>query len=91
MALHAALAAPAAGADAAPRRGFLASARGVRLHVARIDAAPAPLVVTAARLAGDDGQALYRFTLHDAAGRTLVDGRATVVLDHPLNPPSEAR
>lgn len=83
MALHGALC--GAGA-AAPRPGFLASARGVRFHVPRIDEAPGPLQVRAERLAGDAGQALYRFELRDAAGRALVDGRATVVLDTPPRP-----
>ena len=84
MALHAGL---AAAPGASPRPGFLASARGVRLHVARLDTAAAPLVVSASRQAGGDGQALYAFALEDAFGRTLADGRATVVLDHPLTPP----
>jgi predicted hotdog family 3-hydroxylacyl-ACP dehydratase len=82
MALHGSLvAAPGA---VPPGPGFLASARDVRLHVARLDEAPGPLRVRAERLAGDGGQALYRFTLHDAAGRLLVEGRATVVLNQAL-------
>ena len=35
-------------------------------------------------MAGDERQAMYRFELHDEAGRPLVDGRATVVLDTAL-------
>ena len=84
MALHAALTAPA---GSAPRPGFLASARQVRLHVPRLDDAPGPLTVQATRLAGDGAQALYRFTLHDAQGRPLVDGRAAVGLDSPPGRP----
>jgi predicted hotdog family 3-hydroxylacyl-ACP dehydratase len=76
MALHGALCAPAAGG---PRPGMLASARQVRLHARRLDDAPGPLRVRAHRLAGDDAQATYGFELHDATGRLLVDGRATVV------------
>jgi predicted hotdog family 3-hydroxylacyl-ACP dehydratase len=87
MALHAGLAAPP---GATPRPGFLASARQVRLHVARLDRATQPVTVTATRLAGDDGQAIYSFALHDGAGRPLVDGRAAVVLDHPLSAPETA-
>lgn len=83
MALHGAL-------NARPgvhgRPGFLASARGVRLHVARLDDVAGDLRVQVEHLAGDERQALYRFALHDEAGRLLVDGRATVVLDTPLNP-----
>ena len=81
MALHAALNA-APGLE--PRPGFLAAARNVRLLVARLDDAPGPLLVQATRLTGDDSQAIYRFALHDAMGRLLVDGRATVVLNTPL-------
>jgi hypothetical protein len=38
-------------------------------------------------MAGDEQQALYRFALEDAAGRLLVEGRATVVLNTPLPQP----
>jgi predicted hotdog family 3-hydroxylacyl-ACP dehydratase len=78
MALHATLAAPA---GTPPRAGFLASARGVVCHVARLDTAPSPLHVKATRLLGDARQAQYRFSLSDGRGRLLVEGRATVVLD----------
>jgi len=81
MALHAAL---NAAAGAPPTPGFLASARDVRLFVDRLDTATGPLRVHARRLAGDERQAIYRFALHDAPGRVLVEGRATVVLNSPL-------
>lgn len=84
MALHGGLAA----AGKPPTSGFLASARDLRLHVARLDTAPGPLRVHARRLAGDAGQAMYRFELHDGDGRLLVEGRTTVVLDTPLVPRS---
>ncbi|MEO7246624.1 MAG: hydroxymyristoyl-ACP dehydratase [Rubrivivax sp.] len=87
MALHAGLAAPA---GTPPRPGFLASARQVRLHVARLDDAAPPVSVSATRLVGDEGQAIYAFALHDGAGRPLVEGRAAVVLDHPLTAPEAA-
>lgn len=82
MALHGALGARAGAAPPSP--GFLASARAVRLQVARLDDRPGPLTVTASRLASGADQALYRFDLHDATGRLLVDGRAAVVLNTPL-------
>ncbi len=85
MALHGALCAPA-GAAVAP--GFLASARDVRLHVLRLDDRAGPLQVQATRVAGDGGQAIYRFELRDAAGAPLVDGRVTVVLNQPLASPT---
>jgi predicted hotdog family 3-hydroxylacyl-ACP dehydratase len=85
MALHGAL-------NSAPgvlgRPGFLASARSVRLLVPRLDDVDGDLLVSADHVAGDARQALYRFELHDAAGRLLVDGRATVVLDTPMAAPA---
>ena len=91
MALHGALNAPDAPdvpKGGAPRAGFLASARHLRLHVARLDEAPGPLQVSATRLAGDARQALYRFELDDATGRRLAEGRAAVILDARLPDPS---
>lgn len=81
MALHGALLAPAGGA---PTPGYLASVRGVRLAVPRLDTVPGALQVRAERLAGDERQVLYRFALHDEPGALLLDGRATVVLNTPL-------
>lgn len=87
MALHASL---TAAEGARPTPGFLASARDVRLHAARLDGAPGPLAVLARRLAGDERQAMYRFTLRDATGRVLAEGRTTVVLNSPLPLPGAA-
>lgn len=78
MALHGTL---SAAPGSAPTPGFLASVRGVNLHVARLDDVPGALTVAAHKLAGDTRQALYAFTLHSAAGALLVDGRATVILN----------
>jgi predicted hotdog family 3-hydroxylacyl-ACP dehydratase len=85
MALHGALSAEP---GSAPKGGFLAAARQVRLHVPRLSDVPGRLTIQADRRAGDSHQALYQFSLHDAAGTLLVDGRATVVLDTPLNTPA---
>lgn len=84
MALHGAVSGPP---RTTPRRGVLASARGVRLFVPRLDDASGPLDVGVVLVAGDHDRALYRFELRDAAGRILVDGRASVVLDRPLPQP----
>lgn len=84
MALHGAL---TAAPGSVPSAGFLASARSVHLHVARLDDVPGLLIVGATRLAGADRQALYTFALHDEGGRLLVDGRATVVLNTALVAP----
>jgi predicted hotdog family 3-hydroxylacyl-ACP dehydratase len=78
MALHGGL---NASAGTPPTPGFLASVRGVRLHVARLDDVMGDIEVTAQRLAGDHVQAMYAFALHDAGGRPLVEGRATVILN----------
>lgn len=79
MALHGTLSAPP---GSTPRPGMLASVRGVRLHVARLDDVAGELQVRCERLAGDERQAMYAFSVAAAAdGRVLVDGRATVVLD----------
>ncbi len=77
MALHGHLSAPA---QAEPTPGFLASVRSVTCHVPRLDQVEGALRVLATRLAGDATQALYQFQLQDEQGRTLVEGRATVVL-----------
>lgn len=81
MALHGAL-------NAKPgvqgRPGFIAAVRGVRLRVPRLDDVAGALQVQAEQLAGDERQALYRFSVADDTGRVLVDGRCTVVLDTPL-------
>jgi predicted hotdog family 3-hydroxylacyl-ACP dehydratase len=75
-ALHGALCAPP---GAGPRPGFLASARKLQLHAARLDERIGPLGLQATRVAGDDAQALYDFTLCDADGALLAEGRLTVV------------
>ena len=81
MALHGGLLA-AEGSE--PSAGFLASARNVRLSVARIDDIAGELHVHATRLTGDASQILYEFSVRDAAGRALAEGRAVVVLNTPL-------
>jgi predicted hotdog family 3-hydroxylacyl-ACP dehydratase len=78
MALHGGLTAQA---GAAAQAGFLASVRGVRLHVPRLDDAAGDLQINAQRLAGDASQAMYSFSLHAADGALLVEGRATVILN----------
>ena len=87
MALHGALIGQAEGTPATP--GYLASARGVALHVPRLDDLPVPagtadeLQVEAVRQAGDARQILYAFSVRHA-GRLLAEGRAAVVLNTPL-------
>lgn len=84
MALHGALAGGAGElpSDAArpSRVGLLAGVRDVRLHVSRLDDIDSDLICEAIHLAGDSLTALYEFALRDR-DRTLLSGRASVVLD----------
>ena len=77
MAVHGAL---LASAQARPRAGLLASVRGTKLHVARLDDIADDLVVEALRFSGDGNNVLYDFTVR-AGGRTLLEGRTAVVMD----------
>ena len=90
IALHGALRGQAAGSPAAP--GYLASARAVTLHRWRLDDlpqaagdAPDELQVQAQRLAADDRQILYQFTVSHA-GVCVAQGRAAVVLSRDAQP-----
>jgi predicted hotdog family 3-hydroxylacyl-ACP dehydratase len=76
MAVHGALVADAP--DAKPPAGFLASVRGVHLHVARLDDVQSDLICDALRIAGDRGTILYEFELRSAT-MPLLSGRATVL------------
>jgi predicted hotdog family 3-hydroxylacyl-ACP dehydratase len=82
MALHGAMIGQEAGTPATP--GFLASARGVQLHVLRLDELPGELRIEAVRQAGDARQILYSFSLKHQ-GRDIAEGRAAVVLNTPLS------
>jgi predicted hotdog family 3-hydroxylacyl-ACP dehydratase len=77
MAAHGALLATG---TARPRVGYLASVRGVVLHVPRLDDIATDLSVEAERLSGDRDIVLYDFRVR-AEGRPLLSGRAAVVLD----------
>ncbi|WP_218508759.1 hydroxymyristoyl-ACP dehydratase [Variovorax sp. dw_308] len=67
-----------------PSAGFIASVRNVRLAVTRLDDVPGALQVRATRLSGDARQVLYEFSVTDANGAALADGRAVVVLNTPM-------
>ena len=81
MALHGGL---LAAEGSTPSAGFLASARNVRLPVARLDDIEGALQVQARRLSGDERQILYEFAVKADDGRMLAEGRAVVVLNTPL-------
>lgn len=76
MAVHGALVASASGGGVAPP-GFLASVRGVRLNIDRLDVFEADLITVVKRVAGDDHTALYEFSV-SADDVVLVMGRAAI-------------
>lgn len=93
MAIHGALLAYGAAHTGAPQRegpvqGYLASVRGVRLHVERLDDIATDLIASAERIMGDEHSASYELTV-SSAGRPLVQGRATVVFAHHFAPRAE--
>ena len=76
MAVHGAL---LAGSETAPAAGFLTSVREVHWSEARLNTLGPELQVHAQRLSGDGQNILYGFRL-EAAGRTVLSGRASVML-----------
>lgn len=78
MAAHGALLA-AGGTGPAARSGMLASARDVRLGVARLDDLAAPLDVRADALSREASSLLYEFTV-SAGAQPVASGRLVVVL-----------
>jgi len=88
MAVHGALLAPPD--CTSPRVGYLVSVRGTQLHVARLDDIAADLQVEATCITRSENNILYQFSV-SAAGRPLLEGRATVVLNaDALTPTGEA-
>ncbi|MGP1676637.1 MAG: 3-hydroxylacyl-ACP dehydratase [Giesbergeria sp.] len=78
MAVHGALLAPPDGSST--RVGYLVSVRGAQLQVPRLDDIAADLLVEASCITRSESNILYQFSV-SAAGRLLLNGRATVVLD----------
>ena len=78
MAVHGALTAPTDTKRA--KTGYLVSVRGTRLLTARLDDIVADLDITATCTMRSGENVLYEFSVA-AAGRTLLEGRAAVVLD----------
>lgn len=77
MAIHGALI--SGQCDNPPRGGRLAAVRSLELHVHRLDDIDADLEVKATQIMGDENSMVYEFTV-DAGARTLLKGKATVVL-----------
>ena len=78
MAVHGALVASAASAVAPT--GFLASVRGVRLNIDRLDVFEVDLVTAVQRVAGDESTALYEFSV-SADDVVLLTGRAAIAFN----------
>lgn len=78
MAVHGALIASAAGAVAPS--GFLASVRGVRLNIDRLDVFEGDLITSVERVAGDENTALYEFSV-SADDVVLLSGRAAIAFN----------
>jgi predicted hotdog family 3-hydroxylacyl-ACP dehydratase len=60
--------------------GYLASVRNVALHVSRLDDLEEELIAAAERVTGDGRTVLYEFSV-SSAGRLLLSGRASIVVD----------
>lgn len=65
--------------DRPPRGGRLAGVRSLDLKVHRLDDIKANLEINAKQIMGDDNSMVYEFTM-SAAGRSLLQGKATVIL-----------
>jgi predicted hotdog family 3-hydroxylacyl-ACP dehydratase len=76
MAVHGALLAPPDSARA--RAGFLVSARGTQLYVARLDDISADLQIVATCITRSGDNILYEFTV-SAANQRLLSGRAAII------------
>lgn len=80
IAIHSVLSAAPLGTAAVA--GMLVSARGVMLHVDHLDDIDDDLVVRACRVAGDATALMYDFSI-DRIAKTLMSGRASIVLRGP--------
>ena len=65
--------------DKPPRGGRLAGVRSLDLKVNRLDDIEADLEINATQLMGNENSMVYSFTVA-AAGRNLLEGKATVIL-----------
>ena len=68
-----------------PGAGFLASVRAAEFHASRLDDVPGPLEVEVERTGEGAGSVAYAFRVR-GAGRTLAQGRVTIVLDASVAP-----
>lgn len=68
------------GVQGRPRAGYLAGVREVVCAAPRLDTLASPMTVEAERLMGSGSSVMYQFRL-SAGNATVLQGRATVVLD----------
>ena len=76
--------------SAASKPGFIGAVRSVAFHAARLDDVESPLDIHVRSLGGGAGGLLYEFRV-SAAGRALVEGRVTIVLNASLLPSEAGR
>jgi predicted hotdog family 3-hydroxylacyl-ACP dehydratase len=69
-----------AAAGERPRGGLLISLRALAIEIDRLDDLDADLIIRAERLAGENAQASYQFSL-SGGERIILSGRAAVLLD----------
>lgn len=77
MAVHGSLGATDA---AAPRAGYLAAVRDLRIHARRLDTIETALDIHAERVMSDARSSIYDLAV-EAAGEPLLAARATVILE----------
>ncbi|WP_019569687.1 MULTISPECIES: hypothetical protein [unclassified Thioalkalivibrio] len=77
MAVHGSLGAADA---AAPRAGYLAAVRDLRIHARRLDTIETALDIHAERVMADARSSIYDLAV-EAAGEPLLAARATVILE----------
>ena len=65
------------------RVGYLVSVRGTKLHVSRLDDIAGDLLIDASCITRSGNNILYQFSV-SAAGKTLLAGRAAVVVNAEL-------
>jgi predicted hotdog family 3-hydroxylacyl-ACP dehydratase len=78
MAVHGALLAPQESTTV--KFGYLVSVRGAQLYVPRLDDIGAELEIEASCITRSENNLLYQFSIR-AAGKLLLEGRATVIVD----------
>jgi len=85
MALHGSLIASDNAPGSRPRKGYLASLRGVVVNRQILDDLPGDLLINVELLMGDDDSSLYAFAV-STANTSVITGRAAVKLLEEMEP-----